>query len=109
VIYTGTHDNETIAGWYKSLNKKDKQLVKDYLDIENGKDRDVHWRLVRLALSSVANLSIIPIQDYLGLGNEARINKPSTVGTNWKWRLLENDITDELVEKIGKVTKIYGR
>jgi 4-alpha-glucanotransferase len=109
VVYTGTHDNETIVGWYRNLNAEDKQLAIDYLDIDDKNDSDVHWKLIRLALSSVADLAIIPIQDYLGLGNEARINKPSTVGDNWKWRLLENEITEELVGKIKKLTKIYGR
>ncbi|MCM8710061.1 4-alpha-glucanotransferase [Clostridium sp. SYSU_GA19001] len=109
VVYTGTHDNETIAGWYKNLNAKDKQLAIDYLDIGTEDEEQIYWKFIRLALSSVARLAVIPIQDYLGLGNEARINKPSTVGNNWKWRLLENEITDELLEKIRKITKIYGR
>lgn len=109
VVYTGTHDNETIVGWYKNLNFKDKHLALEYLDINNEKEKDIHWKFIRLALSSVANLAIIPIQDYLGLDNDGRINKPSTVGCNWKWRLLENEITDELLEKIRKITKLYGR
>lgn len=109
VVYTGTHDNETIAGWYENLNCADKELAMDYLDLDPERDTDIHWKFIRLALSSVADLAVIPVQDYLGLGNEARINKPSTVGDNWKWRLLENEITDELMEKIQKVTKTYGR
>lgn len=109
VVYTGTHDNETIVGWYDNLNPKDKQLAKDYLDIDSENEKDIHWKFIRLALASVANLVVIPIQDYLGLGNEARINKPSTVGDNWKWRLRDNEITDDLLRKINKVTKIYGR
>lgn len=109
VIYTGTHDNETVAGWYKNLNEHDWKMLVDYLDIDRDKEKDIHWKFIRLALSSVADLAIIPIQDYLGLGSEARINKPSTLGNNWRWRLLENEITDELVQKIKKVTKIYCR
>lgn len=109
VIYTGTHDNETIAGWYENLNDQDRQLAIDYLDIDAGMKKNINWKFIRLTLSSTANLAIIPIQDYLGLGNEARINKPATVGSNWRWRLLGNEITNELVEKIQKVTKIYGR
>ncbi|ADL50291.1 4-alpha-glucanotransferase [Clostridium cellulovorans] len=109
IVYTGTHDNETIVGWYKNLNPDDKKLAIDYLDIKDKTDEDIHWKFIKLALSSVANLAIIPLQDYLGLGNEARINTPSTVGGNWKWRLLEDEITEELVEKINKVTKLYGR
>lgn len=109
VVYTGTHDNDTILGWYKSLNPKDKQLVMDYLDIDKNGEKDVHWKLIRIALSSVADTVIIPLQDYQGLGSEGRINKPSTLGGNWVWRLLENEITDELVQKIYKITKLYGR
>lgn len=109
VVYTHTHDNETIVGWYKNLNPQDRQLAINYLDIDTEKDKDIHWKFIRLALSSVAKTAIIPIQDYLGLGNEARINRPSTLGDNWKWRLLENEITDELIENILKLTKLYGR
>ena len=65
--------------------------------------------MIRLAQASVANYCIIPIQDYLGLGTEARINVPSTVGTNWTWRLLEDEITEELINDIRKITKLYGR
>lgn len=107
VVYTGTHDNETIVGWYKNLNPQDKKLAIDYLDIKS--EEDINWKFIRLALSSVSNLAIIPIQDYLGLGNEGRINKPSTVGDNWRWRLLDGEFTKELVEKIRKLTKVYGR
>lgn len=109
VVYTGTHDNETISGWYENLVPEDKQLAVDYLDIDSENEKDIHFKFIRLALGTVANLAVIPMQDYLGLGNEARVNTPSTVGTNWKWRLLEGDITDELIEKIFKITKIYGR
>lgn len=109
VVYTHTHDNETIVGWYKNLNPQDRQLAINYLDIDTEKDKDIHWKFIRLALSSVAKTAIIPIQDYLGLGNEARINRPSTLGDNWKWRLLEKEITDELIENILKLTKLYGR
>lgn len=109
VVYTGTHDNETIAGWYENLVPEDKQLAIDYLDIDPVHDKDIHFKFIRLALGAVANLAIIPVQDYLGLGNEARINTPSTLGVNWKWRLLEGEIKDELTEKIRKLTKIYGR
>lgn len=109
VVYTNTHDNETIVGWYGNLDAQDKQLAVDYMDIDTDKEEGIHWKFIRLALSSVANLAVIPIQDYLGLDNQARINKPSTLGGNWVWRLLDNEITEELVEKIRKVTKIYRR
>jgi 4-alpha-glucanotransferase len=109
VVYTGTHDNDTIVGWYKNLNSKDKQLANAYLDIDEADENQIHWKFIRLALASVARLAIIPIQDYLGLGSEARMNTPSTLGDNWRWRLLENEITDDLLEKIKKITTLYGR
>lgn len=109
VVYTNTHDNETIVGWYRNLNAEDKKLAVDYMDIDTDREEDIHWKFIRLALSSVANLAVIPIQDYLGLDNDSRINTPSTLGGNWVWRLLENEISEELVEKIRKVTKIYRR
>ena len=70
---------------------------------------EIHWDFIRLTMLSVADTCIIPIQDYLGLGNEARINTPSTIGNNWHWRMLEDEITDELVEKIKKLTIISSR
>lgn len=109
VVYTGTHDNETIIEWYENLDASDKKLAVDYLDIDRNNEKDIHWKFIRLAFMTVANLVIIPVQDYLGLGSEARINTPSTVGQNWKWRLLEDEITEELIQKISKITKIYGR
>lgn len=109
VVYTGTHDNETIIGWYQNLNIEDKQLAIEYLDIDREKESEVHWKFIRAALASVADLAIIPIQDYLGLGNEARINIPSTVGDNWKWRLLKGELTDDLLTKIRKLTMLYDR
>lgn len=70
---------------------------------------ELPWDFIRLALASVADLAVIPIQDYLCLGGEARINKPSTLGNNWKWRLLPGQITEELTEKMYDMTKLYGR
>lgn len=107
VVYTGTHDNDTTVGWYTALNRRDKAFAKRYLNIRAGKE--VQWEFIRAALSSVADTAIIPIQDYLGLGKEARINIPSTLGENWKWRLMPNEINDELAEKIRKMCKLYGR
>lgn len=108
VVYTGTHDNNTIVGWYNSLNASDKILANEYLDID-ANENNIHWKFIRLAFLSVARIAIIPIQDYLGLGSEARMNTPSTLGGNWRWRLLEADITEELLQKIHTITKVYGR
>ncbi len=107
VVYTGTHDNDTTMGWYDSFNKKDKAFAKRYLGITVKKD--IHWEFIRAALASVADTAIIPIQDYLGLGSEARINTPSTLGNNWKWRLEEGQLDENLAKRIRKMTKLYGR
>ena len=107
VVYTGTHDNDTMLGWYQSLNRHDKAFAKKYLNIRSNKD--VQWEFIRAAMSSVSDTCIIPMQDYLGLGTEARINVPSTLGTNWKWRMLPDAFDEELAERIRKMTKLYGR
>ncbi len=107
VVYTGTHDNDTTLGWLQTLNRKDKAFAKRYLDIKSSKE--IEWKFIRAALSSVADTAIIPMQDYLGLGGEARINMPSTLGCNWKWRMLDGQTTDALAEKIYDTCKLYGR
>ena len=109
VVYTGTHDNDTIKGWYKTISDKDNEYSKIYLNTPNPDEENIHWDFIKATLATVANLAIIPIQDYLGLGSEARINVPSTLGTNWKWRLVKGDIDDELLEKIKKLTLVYER
>ncbi len=107
VVYTGTHDNDTIIGWLNTIPRKDKSFAKRYLNIKARKD--IQWEFIRAALSSVADTAIIPMQDFLGLGSEARINIPSTLGGNWTWRMKEDALTDELAEKIRKMVKMYGR
>ena len=72
-------------------------------------EQDADWAVIRLAQASVADTCIIPIQDYLCLGNEARINQPSTLGDNWIWRLQKEEVSKELIKKIRKMTKLYGR
>ncbi len=107
IVYTGTHDNETTLGWYRNLDERTEKHVKEYFDITD--ETKVNWTIIRAALSSVADTAIIPMQDYLGLGNEARINTPSTLGGNWEWRMKEDVCTRELAEKIAALTKLYGR
>ncbi len=107
VVYTGTHDNETTAAWIEQMPKKDVQFAKQYMHVRGTKK--LWWEMIRIALASVADRVIIPMQDYLGLGSEARMNLPSTLGTNWKWRLDKEALTEELAEKIYRMAKIYGR
>lgn len=107
VVYTGTHDNETITGWYLGCDEKTRKYAKEYLQIKGKKK--IAQTFIRAALSSVADTAIIPMQDYLSLGNEGRINTPSTLGDNWKWRMAEDACTEELAEKMYEMTKRYGR
>lgn len=107
IVYTGTHDNDTTLGWYEKLNRKDKAFAKRYLNIKTNKD--IQWEFIRAAMASVSDTCVIPMQDYLGLGTEARTNMPSTLGTNWKWRMLPGQFTEELAGRILEMTKLYGR
>ena len=108
VVYTGTHDNDTIKGWMETTAPKD-QVKKSIEYLQLNKEEGYNWGFIRGAWSSIADVSIALMQDFLNLGNEARINLPSTVGNNWRWRVKEEVFTDTLAEKIYKVTKIYGR
>ena len=109
VVYTGTHDNETLVGWLGSILPEERQAVKDYLGTDSDDRQVLAAGLIRIAQSSTANLCVIPMQDYLGLDNSARINHPSTFGSNWKWRMDADALTDALKERILKLTKTYGR
>lgn len=109
IVYTGTHDNETTRGWLETLNERELEFVRSYTACEDMPAEACVWAIIRAAAASVADLAVIPIQDYLCLGSEARMNTPSTLGDNWKWRLTKHQITPELIKKIRKMTKLYGR
>ena len=109
VVYTGTHDNETTKGWLENLQGHDLKFVREYINCYEQPVNDCVWALIRTALSSVADLAVIPIQDYLCLGNEARMNAPSTFGDNWKWRLTANQFSETTLYHMREVTRIYGR
>ncbi len=109
VVYTGTHDNDTILGWYRNLAKKDKAFAKKYLRLKNVRESEIPWIFIRAALSSVADMAIIPMHDYLGLDSKARINTPSTLGINWKWRMNRDAFTKELADKMKEMSRMYGR
>ncbi len=106
VVYTGTHDNDTILSWYKLAGPENKKSVREYL---GHKPENGAWDFIRLAHSSVARMSVIPLQDLLGLGNKARMNMPGTTQGNWKWRFKKSDMTNSLARRIAKMTKVYGR
>ena len=108
VVYTGTHDNETMHGWYLDVNRNDKRFARKYVGI-TCPDKATR-SFIRVAFMSVADTAIIPMQDWLNLGNEARINHPSTLGgINWRWRLVPGQLTDELADEIADMTFTYGR
>jgi len=107
VVYTGTHDNDTALGWYRTLKRRDQKYTRDYLNVKNAKH--IGWDLIRLAMASVADTAIIPMQDYLELGSEARINTPSTLGGNWDWRMSPKACTKALAERIREMGELYGR
>lgn len=109
VVYTGTHDNNTVLGWLGEMAPEDRKFARRYMHNSKTARKDLPWDFIRLALASVADLAIIPIQDYLCLGSEARVNIPSTLGCNWKWRLNPGQIDDKLLEKMRDMTKLYGR
>ena len=109
VAYTGTHDNDTITGWFQSITKKERQMARDYLCDQTTPDRLLHQSFISLIMRSSAKSCIIPIQDYMGYDNTCRINKPSTVGINWRWRLTEDELSEELKEKIHAMAMRYGR
>ena len=107
VVYTGTHDNDTLVGWFQKAKEEDRQFARDYLNSRS--DDEIHWDAIRGAWSSVACMAISPVQDFLGLGSEARINTPGVASGNWQWRLKQGVLTNELAERIAKLTKIYSR
>ena len=107
VVYTGTHDNDTIEGWIQTAEKTEVAFAMRYLGVNNRSE--LRPAMIRAALASVADTAVIPMQDYLGLDNAARMNLPSTLGENWKWRLLPEELTDELAEEMAGLTELYGR
>ena len=109
VVYTGTHDNETVAGWLAGISKEESKLVRTYLNDPKLTEKELYHAFINLALMSCAKTSIVPIQDYLGLDNSCRMNQPGTVGKNWRWRLLPGQVTDELGEHLLELAKRYGR
>ncbi len=107
IVYTGSHDNNTTVGWYEQRSPEDKAKVIDYLGClcEDG----IHWALIRLALGSVGNTVVLPFQDILGLGTDAKMNTPSQPTGNWSWRCRAEAFNDELSGRLRYLTYLYGR
>ena len=116
VVYTGTHDNDTAVGWFTGAAEdsscdakqvaEERELCLTYL---NATGEEIHWDLIRAALASVANTAIIPLQDVLGLGNEARMNLPNSATGNWSWRVKAEALSSEIAARLRDLTEVYGR
>jgi len=109
VVYTGTHDNNTVKGWWRrEASPEDRKRLFKYIgrEVEEG---NIQWEFIRLAMMSVADMVIIPMQDILGLGEEARMNLPATAEGNWEWRLIPEQLTPSLAKRLSEMTEIYGR
>jgi len=109
LVYTGTHDNNTVKGWFvEEAGAADRERLSRYVGHAVAADQ-VHWEMTRLALMSVAETAILPMQDLLGLGSEARMNRPATTDGNWAWRVLPEQIDPALGAELAKMTGLYGR
>ena len=117
VVYTGTHDNNTTIGWFREdvvgdttrsreVREAEKRLALKYTGSDG---KESNWDFIRLALMSVADTAIIPLQDILGLGSEARMNRPATSEGNWVWRFSSDMLTDEIKYRLRELTTLYGR
>lgn len=106
VVYTGTHDNDTTVGWYGQAAEKDRDLVRRYMNVSG---EDIAWDFIRLAFASVANMSIVPLQDVMSLDSDARMNIPGVASGNWKWRYTSDMLREDCASRLAYLTKIFGR
>ncbi len=106
IVYTGTHDNDTILGWYQNTSKQSRDFARRYLARDG---HDIAWDLIRAAWSSNAIFALAPMQDLLGLDNQARMNYPSTPSGNWQWRMTQNALTEALNFRLKEANQLYGR
>lgn len=106
-VYTGTHDNDTVMGWFNNTDQADIDKAIAYLKLTQ--EEGYNWGFIRGAWSSVGVVAIAQMQDFLALDDKARMNIPSTIGGNWEWRMKPNQLSTELSDKIKELTKLYGR
>ena len=107
VVYTGTHDNDTLMGWMKTAPKASVKFAKEYLNLTE--EEGFNWGMMRAAWASVGDMAIVPMQDLIGIGSEGRMNTPSTLGGNWEWRATSDQITGKLAKRLYKYMEMYGR
>jgi len=117
VVYTGTHDNDTTVGWFKSVAgegstrdaaqiERERAFALEYL---NTGGSEIHWDFIRAVLASCANTAVVPLQDLLGLGTEARMNLPNSTTDNWAWRFESGALSDEIQKRLRRLSELYGR
>jgi 4-alpha-glucanotransferase len=107
IVYSGTHDNDTSVGWYqRTATDKERDFFRRYLRTDG---RDAAWSLIEAAFRSVAIAAVVPLQDLLSLGGEARMNLPGRAAGNWAWRFMPEQITGHLIHRLAETTQIYGR
>jgi 4-alpha-glucanotransferase len=106
VAYTGTHDNDTTVGWYRGAPEKEKDFARRYMARSGD---DIAWDFIRLAWASVAEFAIAPMQDFLSLGTEARMNLPGRLGGNWTWRVNPEQLSEGLMNRILETNTLYSR
>jgi 4-alpha-glucanotransferase len=109
VIYTGTHDNDTTVGWWQQLSRRERARVEAAVETGGISDEEPNWQLIQIALRSRARLALIPAQDVLGLGSEARLNTPGRPSGNWTWRLRPGQLTPEHAARLKEATRAAGR
>ncbi|MEE0929842.1 MAG: 4-alpha-glucanotransferase, partial [Acutalibacteraceae bacterium] len=107
VVYSGTHDNDTIMGWFSTAKEHDIDFARNYCNLNE--EEGYNWGIIRTAYASVSKYAIIQMQDILGLGSEARMNIPSTLGGNWVWRIKGEALTDELAARLKNLATTYSR
>ncbi|MCU0565780.1 MAG: 4-alpha-glucanotransferase [Oculatellaceae cyanobacterium Prado106] len=107
VVYTGTHDNNTTVGWFEERSPEEQQRVTQYFQCVS--HQGIHWDLIRVALSSISNQAITPLQDLLGLGTACRMNSPGQAERNWGWRYAPDALTPELADRLRSLTRLYRR
>ena len=107
MVYSGTHDNDTARGWYESASEEERERAEEYLGLTSADDAP--WTLMRAAFASVAQTAVVPAQDILGLGSEARMNRPGDSEENWSWRLLPGALTAEHAARMRRLAEITGR
>lgn len=109
VAYTGTHDNQTLVSWFKTISEDEQKAAKEYMCDMYTPDYKLYKSFISLVMRSRSRLCVIPMQDWLGLSDESRMNTPSTVGNNWRWRMKSTDMSERLAAEIKKMTVMYGR